>query len=65
MSKKSRISVELPNWWQGLIIIVVIITVLRTDADLVLELIGEFSKSALSPRVTSIFKLWYLIIYYL
>lgn len=48
MAKSNHMKVKLPNWWQTLIIAVVLITVFRTDPMTVFEAIKELVKYWLS-----------------
>lgn len=48
MAKRNQIKVVLPNWWQTLIIAVVLITVFRIEAMIILEAIKGAVKHWLS-----------------
>jgi len=39
--KKNKITMSLPNWWQTLIILVILITVVRLDPNAAAEMISE------------------------
>lgn len=45
MGKTNNIKLRLPNWWQALIISVVLITVIRMEPMVVLEAIKEVLKA--------------------
>jgi len=45
MKKTNTIKLRLPNWWQSLIITVVLITVFRIEPMIVFEAIEELLKA--------------------
>lgn len=45
MGKTNHVKLRLPNWWQVLIIVIVLITVIRMEPMEVLEAIKEVLKA--------------------